>query len=415
MSLVVDVRKRLGSFSLDVSFEVETGSEIVALLGPSGCGKSLTLKCIAGVLEPDEGRVVLNGRTLFDSAARVNLPPQRRRVGCLFQQYALFPTMTVERNIGAGAVGVSRGERARRVAEQVRAFRLEGLERLRPAQLSGGQQQRVALARILAGDPELLLLDEPFSALDGYLRWEVELELADALRAFPGGAVFVSHSRDEVYRLCDTVCVVSDGRSEPKLTVPELFAAPTTLAAALISGCKNVSRARPAGEKNAPGAVDATPAGEKDAPRAVDAAPAGEKDAPGEKNPAPDEMNPASGEKNAAPGALTALACDDWGVTLATALPVPPGVTHVGLRAHYLRVFAESERPPAVVNVVACDVDRVIDSTFSTIAMLRTPGGGLLRYECDKGAWAPLSGARRLWVVADPSIVMPLTGGEARA
>ena len=362
MSLVVDVRKRLGSFSLDVSFEVESSSEILALLGPSGCGKSLTLKCIAGVLTPDEGRVVLNGRALFDSSARVNLPPRARRVGYLFQQYALFPNMTVEANIGAGAVGVSREERARRVAEQVRAFHLEGIERLRPAQLSGGQQQRVALARILAGDPELILLDEPFSALDGHLRWEFEMMLSDTLRAFPGGSVYVSHNRDEVYRLCDTVCVVTDGRSEEKLTIPELFSTPSTLAAALISGCKNVSRARVAGEGGTRGAT---------------------------------------------------LACDDWGVELQTTLPVPPGVTHAGLRAHYLRVHADPARAASEPNVIPCAVDRVIDSTFSTIVMLRTPGGALLRYECEKDAWAPLAGARELAVVADPSIVMPLSGGDA--
>ena len=364
MSLVVDVRKRLGSFSLDVSFEVESSSEILALLGPSGCGKSLTLKCIAGVLTPDDGRVVLNGRVLFDSAARVNLPPRARRVGYLFQQYALFPNMTVEANIGAGAVGVSREERARRVAEQVRAFHLEGLERLRPAQLSGGQQQRVALARILAGDPELILLDEPFSALDGHLRWEFEMMLSDTLRAFPGGSVYVSHNRDEVYRLCDTVCVVADGHSEEKLTIPELFSTPSTLAAALISGCKNVSRARVAGEGGARGAT---------------------------------------------------LACDDWGVELQTTLPVPRGVTHAGLRAHYLHVHADPARTAGEPNVIPCAVDRVIDSTFSTIVMLRTPGGALLRYECEKDAWAPLAGARELAVVADPSIVMPLSGGDARA
>ena len=244
MSLTVDIHKRLGTFRLDVSFEVADSREVLALLGPSGCGKSLTLKCVAGVETPDEGRITLNGRTLFDSEAGVNLPPQRRRVGYLFQQYALFPNMTVEQNVGAGAVGVSRAERALRVRRQLRAFHLEGLERLRPAQLSGGQQQRVALARILAGDPELILLDEPFSALDGHLRWELEMMLQDTLRAFPGGAVYVSHNRDEVYRLCDTVCVIDRGRSEPKLTIPELFSTPRTLAAALISGCKNVSRAQ---------------------------------------------------------------------------------------------------------------------------------------------------------------------------
>lgn len=193
MSLSVDVRKRLGSFSLDVSFEVADSREICALLGPSGCGKSLTLKCVAGVLTPDEGRIVLNDRVLFDSAAGVNLPPQRRRVGYLFQQYALFPTMTVEQNIGAGAVGVSREERVRRVAEQVRAFHLKGLERLRPAQLSGGQQQRVALARALIVEPKLCLLDEPLSNLDAALRVRMRGELKRLQRELGTTMVFVTH------------------------------------------------------------------------------------------------------------------------------------------------------------------------------------------------------------------------------
>ncbi|MDY4534255.1 MAG: ATP-binding cassette domain-containing protein [Tractidigestivibacter sp.] len=361
--LEVDIAKRLGSFSLGVSFAIERPDEIMALLGPSGCGKSMTLKCIAGIERPDSGRIVLGGRTLFDSGAHIDLPPQRRRVGYLFQSYALFPTMTVEQNVRAGAVGATREERAARAAREIAAMRLEGLERHRPAQLSGGQQQRCAMARILASDPELILLDEPFSALDGYLRWQLELELADVLRGFPGGAVYVSHNRDEVYRMCDTVCVLDRGRSDAKVGVRALFAAPTTLAAALISGCKNVSRARVAG-----------------------------------------------------PGLL---ACEGWGVTLRTALPMPAGVTHAGIRAHYFEAHAAGAGAAGAAgkNAIPCTVERVIDSTFSTIVMARTPGGASLRYECEKDAWAALGDPARLVLVAPPETVMPLVsaGDDGRA
>ena len=380
MSLSVCVKKQLGAFCLDVSFEVEKAQEILALLGPSGCGKSMTLKCIAGVVTPDEGRIVLNGRVLFDSAARVNLRPQERRVGYLFQNYALFPNMSVEENIGSGVLRVSREERAARVAEQVKRFRLEGLERKRPAQLSGGQQQRVALARIMASRPELLLLDEPFSALDGYLRWQLELELADTLHEFAGGTVFVSHSRDEVYRMCDTVCVVSAGASEPKVSVPELFCAPSTLAAAQISGCKNVSRAQVAGGQAGDAGVGAGAA-------------------------------PATGA--VVDAAVTALECLDWGVTLETTLPVSAGVTHVGVRAHYFEVVGTDGVFCEKNNVFTCGVDRVIDNVFSTIVMLRTPAGALLRYECDKGAWAALENPREVGLRIAPECVMPLCDGAA--
>ena len=384
MSLQVDVRKSFGpTFALDVSFEVEAADETLALLGPSGCGKSMTLKCIAGIVTPDEGRIVLNGRVLFDSAAGVNLRPQERRVGYLFQNYALFPNMTVEQNIAVGVLGKGKEERAQTVARQVAAFRLDGLQKKRPAQLSGGQQQRVALARIMASEPELLLLDEPFSALDGYLRWQLELELTDTLRAFPGGTVYVSHNRDEVYRMCDSVCVISQGRSEQKLSVPELFATPTSLPAALISGCKNVSRARVVGATGGAGA-DAV------------------------------------------------FACEDWGVELRTSLPVPADAAFVGLRAHYFTVEAagkKGEGPAAgdallsndaatadsvapVANRIPCAVDRVIDSTFSTIVMLRTPAGGLLRYECGKGEWAALGNPAQVTLGIAPECVMPLGPGK---
>ena len=352
MSLSVDIERDLGDFRLQVAFEVADGRELLALLGPSGCGKSMTLRCVAGLVRPDRGRIVLNGRTLFDSRRHVDLPPRERRVGYLFQSYALFPTMTVEQNVMAGVLAGTRDERRARAAEQIAAMRLTGLEGHRPAELSGGQRQRVAMARMLAGSPELILLDEPFSALDGYLRWQIELEMADLLRSYPGGAILVSHNRDEVYRLCDTVCVISDGRSEPKQPVRELFAQPRTVAAALISGCKNLSIARRVG--------------------------------------------------------TGLLECADWGVTLRTTLPVPDDVTHVGVRAHYFE-----PGPPDAPNAIPVRVDRVIDSTFSTIVMVRTPGDGLIRYELEKDAWVRLGRPSAFTLQAPAGCVMPLSGGDA--
>ena len=159
MSLRVEIEKRLGNFALQAEFE--TREQTLALLGASGCGKSVTLKCIAGIMTPDKGRIELDGQVLFDAEKGINLPPQKRRVGYLFQQYALFPNMTVVQNICCG-IRARGAERERLVREQMRRFQLEGLEKSYPAQLSGGQQQRVALARILAGEPKAILLDEPF-------------------------------------------------------------------------------------------------------------------------------------------------------------------------------------------------------------------------------------------------------------
>ena len=239
MALSVDIQKQLGDFRLEVRFE--TGDETLALLGASGCGKSVTLKCIAGILTPDEGHIELDGVTLYDSAARINLPPQRRRVGYLFQQYALFPNMTVRQNIAAAVRDKSR--RQTEVAEKLRQFQLEAVADQKPGQLSGGQQQRCALARILVSEPRAILLDEPFSALDSYLKYQLELELADTLEGFPGTVLWVSHDRGEVFRNCRRVCVVDRGRSQPVTTLEELFRSPGTEAAARLSGCKNYAQA----------------------------------------------------------------------------------------------------------------------------------------------------------------------------
>ncbi len=235
MALSVHMEKKLGSFFLKVDFE--TAGERMALLGLSGSGKSMSLKCIAGIETPDAGRIVLDGRVLFDSEKHINLPPQKRHVGYLFQNYALFPHMTVLQNLRVGA------SKETDLQEALVRFRLEGLGHLRPAQLSGGQQQRVALARILLSKPQCLLLDEPFSALDSHLALQMELELARMLEDFGGDILYVSHNCAEVRRLCDRVCVLSEGRSVEHISVSDLLSAPQTVAAARLAGFHNLTEA----------------------------------------------------------------------------------------------------------------------------------------------------------------------------
>lgn len=349
--LQVRIQKRLGGFQLNIAFE--TGAEVMGLLGASGCGKSMTLKCIAGILTPDTGRIVLNGRVLFDSQQRINLCPQERRVGYLFQQYALFPNMTARQNILAGCREKDKALGQKQVDDMMRAMQLIHLANQKPAELSGGQQQRVALARILINQPELLLLDEPLSALDSYLRWQMENELADTIRAFSAGTLLVSHSREEVYRLCDTVCVINKGKSEPKQTVRQLFQQPQTLSACLLSGCKNFSRARPAGKHS--------------------------------------------------------IQAVDWGVTLHLPQDTPTDRPLIGVRAHYIRLSA---LPPEQPGTFPSKVLRVTDDVFSTVLTLATPGGdsgyAALRVDLPKEQWAALQGAVTLYATIRPEDIMVL-------
>ena len=291
MSLSVDIEKRLGDFRLRVRFECENG--ITGLLGASGCGKSYTLKCIAGIERPDRGRIELDGRVLFDSDSHVNLKPQERRVGYLFQNYALFPNMTVRQNILCGLHRErDRSAREAALSEALALFRLEGLENHKPHQLSGGQQQRVALARILVNRPELLMLDEPFSALDTHLRLRLQIEMLSVLRRYGRPVLMVTHSRDEAYRMCDAIAVMTDGVLQAPEQTKRLFASPRTVTAAVLTGCKNITPARKVGENR--------------------------------------------------------LLAPEWGVTLETALPVPDGVTHVGIRAHYFGPRVAQNRFPVV-------------------------------------------------------------------
>ena len=241
MSLHVDIKKRLGSFVLESAFEQDGG--VLGLLGASGCGKSMTLKCIAGIEKPDEGRIVLDGRVLYDSAARVNLPPQQRQVGYLFQNYALFPNMTVRQNIAVGLHREKdRRKRERELEDAIHLFQLNGLENHRPYQLSGGQQQRVALARILVNRPQLLMLDEPFSALDSHLRLRLQMELKERLGAFGRDVLMVTHSRDEAYHMCGRIAVMESGKIKIVKETKELLPTPKAFAPPLSRAAKTLRR-----------------------------------------------------------------------------------------------------------------------------------------------------------------------------
>ena len=361
MALEVDIQKKLGDFTLRAAFRAEQG--VTGILGASGCGKSMTLRCIAGIVRPDEGRIELDGTVFFDSEKKINRKPQERQVGLLFQNYALFPNMTVRQNLMTGlkARERDREKAAALVQEMAERFSLTGLEGHRPCQLSGGQQQRAALARILLSRPRLLMLDEPFSALDGYLRWNLELELAEVLQEYGCSTLFVSHSRDEIYRICDRVCVMDRGGSGPVIPVKQLFEAPVSKAAALLSGCKNYSRARPAGT----GQVFA----------------------------------------------------EDWGVTLAYEGEAPKGFRHIGIRSHYLHLVSAGEAEGRG-NVFRCKVQKIIEDVFSMVVMVcpdvsaADGRGGWIRLEVSKEAWEAFcekeGEAGEVMVCVEPKDVMVL-------
>ena len=237
--LKVNIQKELNEFDLDVRFELKKGC--LGILGPSGCGKSMTLKSIAGIVDPDEGVVSLTigeETVYFDSSKKINLKPQKRNVGYLFQNYALFPNMTVAENI---ASGLPKDYDENIVSEMIKRFQLGGLEDRYPRQLSGGQQQRVALARILAYGPDVILLDEPFSAMDTFLKEQLRIELVNSLRDFDGFSIMVTHDRDEAFQFCDELIVLDEGKIIAKGPTYDIFENPTKVQVARLTGCKNIS------------------------------------------------------------------------------------------------------------------------------------------------------------------------------
>ncbi|MEG4810687.1 molybdate ABC transporter permease subunit [Microcoleus sp. F8-D3] len=281
--LLVDIEKQLSNFQLDTAFTAK--QETLGILGGSGSGKSMTLRCIAGVEMPTKGRIVLNGRSLFDSDKNINLPSNKRKVSLVFQNYALFPHMTVAQNIAFGLQNLPKLICRQRVSQLLAGVQMEGLGDRYPHQLSGGQQQRVALARALAPEPELLLLDEPFSALDTYLRSQMERQLVETLATYKGITLFVTHNLEEAYRICEKLMVMSGGKTIAYDSKHQIFEHPKTVHIAQITGCKNFSRAVVQGDNS--------------------------------------------------------VAATDWGITLQTIEAMDDRITDIGIRAHQISITTD--------------------------------------------------------------------------
>ena len=345
MSIYVDIEKKLGSFHLKVKFEA--GNETLALLGASGCGKSMTLKCIAGIEKPDRGRIVVDDVVLFDSESNINLPPQQRQTGLMFQNYALFPNMTVLQNIRCGANREpDKLKREKMVTSVMERFGLTHLARHFPHQLSGGQQQRVALARILVSHPRILLLDEPFSALDAHLRFKLEQEVRQVIRQFGKTVLLVSHDRDEVFRMSDQIAIMDSGEIQVMGTKTEVFQNPRTRKVAILTGCKNIS----------------------------------------------DVEHLESGE----------IWATDWDISL-DAGRVPEGATAVGIRMHDIRHGVGQ-------NSYRCRVVDVVENTFTYTVFLKSIIGSprmSLGWELSKDIWRAIQ-ADEITISIPPEAILLL-------
>ena len=325
MSLKLEIEKKLGSFLLKV--KLSAGDEVLALLGASGCGKTMTLKCIAGIEKPDRGHIEVDGEVLFDSEKRINLAPQLRRCGLLFQNYALFPNMTVRQNILMGTKrDPDRKHREERIREIMERFGILQLKDELPSRLSGGQQQRTALARLLISNPRILLLDEPFSALDSHLRFRMEQEVRQVIQSFGKTTLLVSHDREEVFRLSDQVAVMHQGQVEVSGPRDEVFARPRTRNACILTGCKNISPIRKRDEHH--------------------------------------------------------LLATDWGLELETDEAIG-NASFIGIRHHHINGNDPRNR-------FLCDVTGVVENPFTCTVMLRAAGkenGKSFGWELDKEEW----------------------------
>jgi ABC-type sulfate/molybdate transport systems ATPase subunit len=333
--LEIQIEKKLLDFSLEVSFNAV--DEPLSVLGPSGAGKTMLLRCIAGLENPDRGRIALADRVLYDSERRFSTPARQRRVGMLFQNYALFPHRTVGENVAFGLGRMPSAEIKARVATLLERTHLEGLARRYPRELSGGEQQRAALARALAIDPDALLLDEPLSALDTHLRSQMETELLVTFAAYRRPALLVTHNIEEAYRLSSRMLVLSCGRIAAIGAKEEILRHPPTVEVARLTGCKNFSRAKAISEMS--------------------------------------------------------IEAIDWGCRLRVARPISRPPAFVGIRAHTIDFVEPSVAPAAGENIFPCWLARSSETPFRITLYLRlhqTTGEGSefhLQAEMFKEKW----------------------------
>jgi len=354
-TLEIDIERALENFNLLVNFSTGKGS--VGLLGASGSGKSMTLRMIAGVSAPDRGCIVLNGKVLFDSATKCNLPAASRRIGVVFQDYALFPHLTVAENVGFGLSALPATERHLRVARQLESMHISELANRFPKEISGGQRQRVAIARCMAIEPDALLLDEPFAALDPHLRRQTEEQLRETLSDFNGAVVFVTHDMEEAFRFCTDLLVLDSGRVIARGPKHDLFERPATVAAARLTGCKNIVPAR-------------RMAGDR-------------------------------------------IAVEAWNCELASAPEVPEGLTHIGFRSHQVifQPAAECENtfPCWLVSSSEAPHEMTLYLRLNQCPQLGEPAH--LQADVTKDVWRVLQTQPQPWrVMLDPARLLLLKG-----
>ena len=344
IELIVDIQKQLPGFLLDVSFK--TDQTPLGLLGGSGAGKSLILRCIAGLDTPDRGRIVLNGKVLFDSETGINLPPRDRACGFLFQNYALFPHLTIAENIAfAMPSDKSYREIKQEVEKQLISVDLPGIGDRYSRELSGGQQQRVALARARASQPEIMLLDEPFSALDTYLRDKQEKILRNSLIHYQGVTLFITHNLEEAYRVCPNLMVIDRGKAIAHGTKQNIFERPSNYRTAQLTGCKNFSRAIAIGNNQ--------------------------------------------------------IKAIDWNCTLKVIEPIPKSLEYVGIRAHQL-IFPDTEDE---TNTFPCWLATISETQHRMTLYLKlnqptnNPEDYHLQAEVFKDKWAELKDRPFPWKI----------------